>query len=118
MAEYTPSPFLLAMARMEGWLNPESRCRRNHNPGNIEYGKFAVAHGAFGNDGRFAEFPDDETGFKAMQALLSGPVYAGLTIYQAISKWAPPSENDTLRYAALVCNWADCSPHDPLAERI
>jgi hypothetical protein len=113
--DFTPAPFLLAMARMEGWLHPAARCRRNHNPGNIEAGRFSVAHGAIRSDGRFAVFPDDETGFTAMTALLSGPVYAGLTISEAIAKWAPPNENDTLMYTALVCSWANCKPTDLLA---
>jgi hypothetical protein len=113
--DFTPAPFLLAMARMEGWLHPQSRCRRNHNPGNIEAGRFSVAHGAVSSDGRFAVFPDDETGFTAQAALLSGPAYADLTVMEGIAKWAPPNENDTLKYAALVCSWAGCSPHDKLA---
>jgi hypothetical protein len=43
------------------------RNRRNNNPGNIEYGPFAKEHGAIGTDGRFAIFPDEETGFRAMK---------------------------------------------------
>lgn len=114
----TPPAFLGAMARMEGWLDPHSRCRRNHNPGNIEAGRFANAHGATGADGRFAKFPDDETGFRAMAALLDGPLYLGLTIEQAISKWAPPNENDTGAYISNVCTWAGCAPGDRLADRL
>ena len=114
----TPPAFLAAMARMEGWLDPNSRCRRNRNPGNIEAGRFADAHGATGSDGRFAKFPDDETGFRAMAALLDAPAYQGLTIAQAIARWAPPNENDTARYTALVCEWAGCAPGDRLADRL
>jgi hypothetical protein len=112
---FSPSPLLLAMARMEGWLDPTSRCRRNFNPGDIEAGRFAVAHGATGSDGRFAIFPDDETGFRAMAALLEGPVYRGLTVAQAIAKYAPSNENDTARYIELVCLWANVKPDRLLA---
>ena len=54
------------------------RNMRNHNPGNIEYGAFARAHGATGSDGRFAIFPDDATGNAAMQALLESKRAGGL----------------------------------------
>jgi hypothetical protein len=93
-----------AIARMEGWLVPTSRCRKNHNPGNIEYGRFAVADGATGTDGRFAIFPDDQTGFKAMSDLLTH-YYVGATLEAAIAKWAPPTENATMVYAANVSTW-------------
>ena len=106
---------LEAMARMEGWLVANSRCRRNHNPGNIEAGRFANAHGAVGEDDRFAVFPDAETGFEAMQALLQAPAYEGLTVAEALAKWAPSTENDTASYTELVCRWTGCLPSDALA---
>ena len=77
------------------------RNRRNNNPGNIEYGPFAQKHGAIGTDGRFAIFPDEETGFRAMKKrLTSGELYnyGDITIREAIYKWAPPFENDTENY--------------------
>lgn len=107
---------LEAMARMEGWLVPTSRPRRNNNPGDIEYGRFAIAHGATGSDGRFAIFPTPAAGFGAMKALLQGPVYQGLTVAQAIAKYAPSNENDTARYVSLVCSWSGCSASDPISK--
>ena len=110
-----------AIARMEGWLDNSSRPRRNNNPGDIEWGKFAQAHGADsveiprGNEpARFAHFPDPTTGFQAMKALLQAPSYAGLTVAQAISRWAPSNENDTTLYIANVCKWCGCKPTDIL----
>lgn len=96
--------FCEAIARKEGWLVEDSRCRRNHNPGNIEWGSFAAEHGANGGDPRFAVFPDDGAGFSCMAALLSRK-YLGLSVAQAISKWAPENENDTPKYIADVCEW-------------
>src|SRR5580704_9465723 len=99
------STLMEAIAREEGWLNPNSRPRRNNNPGDIEWGKFAKAHGAdsvetpIGNEpARFAHFPDPTTGFQAMRALLQAPSYAGKTVAAVIYEWAPPSENDTQAY--------------------
>lgn len=106
--------FCEAIARMEGWMAPDSRVRRNHNPGDIEYGRFAVAQGATGTDGRFAIFPDDATGFRAMAALLSGPAYVGKTLAQAIAKYAPSTENDVENYIHCVCSWTGLTPDTPI----
>ena len=71
---------------------------RNNNPGNIEYGPFAMSMGATGSDGRFAIFPDMEMGYKAADALMKGKNYQNLSIAGAIKRWAPPNENDTRAY--------------------
>jgi len=51
-----------------------SRSWRNNNPGNIIKGKWADKHGAIGDDGAMAVFPDYETGRAALEALLKGVV--------------------------------------------
>lgn len=104
---------LQAMARQEGFYAEGSRPARNCNPGDIEYGKFALAHGAIGTDGRFAIFPDEATGFAAMRALLKG-AYLGLTVQQAIAKWAPSSENNDAAYVDHVCEWTGLTPETVL----
>lgn len=75
---------------------------RNHNPGNLRFGDFARRHGAIGSAGGFAVFPDLATGRAALAALLRGPTYAPLSIYAAIERYAPPSENQTDQYRELV----------------
>jgi hypothetical protein len=83
----------------------KTRADRNNNPGNIEYGAFARAHGAIGSDGRFAKFASPEHGFAAMEALLGGSAYMGSgrnTIMSILSKYAPASENHVGAYAAHV----------------
>jgi hypothetical protein len=75
---------------------------RDNNPGNIEYGDFAKANGAVGQDGRFAIFPTSEAGFRALSTLLTGQSYRTLTLDAAIARYAPPSENDTAAYQAAV----------------
>lgn len=86
------------------------RAMRNNNPGNIEYGNFAKSHGAIGTDGRFAVFPDRQTGIKAQSSLLfDKPSYRGLTLAQAISRYAPEFENNTKAYAATVAAVAGVS---------
>jgi hypothetical protein len=99
-----------AIARMEGFyaqsMTP-NRPQRNHNPGDMEYGPFAQAHGAIASDGRFAVFPDDETGFEALRALLLTSGYRSLSIEAAIARFAPPSENNTEIYVQSVCRWTN-----------
>lgn len=75
-----------------------SRAWRNSNPGNIRYSQFARRMGAIGRAGGFAVFPDEETGMRAIGALLRSDGYNKLTVAGAISKYAPPSENNTSAY--------------------
>lgn len=75
-----------------------TRAWRNTNPGNIRYSEFSRRMGAIGQAGGFAVFPDEETGMNAISALLRSNSYNNLTIAGAISRYAPPSENDTAAY--------------------
>lgn len=94
-----------------------SRNWRNNNPGNIEYGKFAKSMGAIGTDGRFAVFPDYETGRRAKAGLLfNGKNYKDKTIFGAISKYAPSFENDTMAYAKSVARALGVSIHTKLSD--
>jgi hypothetical protein len=104
--------FLTAVAREEGFYVVGTRSQRNNNPGDIEWGKFTAAHGAINGDPRFAIFPDAATGFAAMKALFQGPAYKGLTVAEALNKWAPGLENDTQKYIQNVCSWVPCQPTD------
>jgi uncharacterized membrane protein YgcG len=83
---------------------------RDNNPGNIEAGAFADAHGAIGSDGRFAIFPDADTGMRALQSLLTSSSYQGLTIEEAMEQYAPASENDTAAYTAFIANNVGVDP--------
>lgn len=96
-----------------------SRAWRNNNEGNLEFGKFAKAHGAIGTDGRFAIFPDEETGRRAKEALIfesnggkylannpldygKGIGYRDKTLLQTIAAYAPSGENNTARYQKTI----------------
>jgi hypothetical protein len=101
MSDYSPAQraaLMDAMQKQEGYFKG-SRSYRNNNPGNMEYGAFAKAHGATGTDGRFAIFPDYQSGRNAQEKLLfeSGG-YKNLTLGQAIHRWAPASENNVPAY--------------------
>ena len=79
---------------------------RDNNPLDIRYGAFAVAHGALANDGGFAVFPSPEAGTNAASALMSQyntQFFNGDgTLSQIITKWSPPSENNTAAMIAAI----------------
>ncbi len=75
-----------------------TRAWRNKNPGNMRYTDFTRRMGAIGSAGGFAVFPDEYTGANAIKELLKSKSYNTLTVGGAISRYAPPSENDTAAY--------------------
>ena len=83
-----------------------SRSWRNNNSGNIEYGKFAKDNGAIGTDGRFAIFPDKETGDLAKISLLKTGRYKNKSILSAIKLYAPQFENNSAKYAKTIASQA------------
>lgn len=112
-----PSKQAQAIGQIEGFNakgSSPNRPQRNHNPGDIEYGDFARKNGATGTDGRFAIFPDDQTGYRALDALLKSKDYKDLTVAQAISKFAPPEENDTAKYIKDFTARTGLGANDPI----
>lgn len=75
-----------------------TRAWRNNNPGNIRMSDFSRRAGAIGTAGGFAVFPDEQTGMRAVKQLLRSESYNKLTIAGAISRYAPPAENNTAAY--------------------
>jgi hypothetical protein len=95
-----------------------TRADRNNNPGNIEYGEFAKKMGATGSDGRFAIFPDRETGFKAAESLLGGKGYAGLNLAQIGSRWAEGDPGWAKRVSKVTGIPLDAVPNDEQRQQI
>ena len=113
--------FIQALARQEGAYakgpTPTLPERRD-NPGDIEDGEFAQAHGALPSDGnRFAAFPTMDAGFAADRVLLDDD-YVGLTILQAIHKYAPAIENADDIYVRHVCTWTGLTPATVLTKEL
>lgn len=108
--------FIEAVARMEGFGPPENRPTRNNNPGDIEFtpGGIAERHGATAGDPRFAIFPTIEEGWECLRSLFVHN-YAGLTVAQAVERFAPATENDTAAYISNVCEWAALAPETILS---
>ena len=126
-APASPGGFVTVAKAGKGWtevvnadgqsiVRKGTRAWRNNNPGNIEFGPFAQQLGAIGSDGRFAVFPTYEDGRRAKETLLfDGKGYRDKTIYGAISRYAPPTENNTDAYANAVANAAGVPVDTPLS---
>ena len=63
-------------------------------------------------DDSFCQFVSAEWGIRAAYRILYNynMKYHCKTIGQMISRWAPPSENDTVTYLRFVCNVCKCDP--------
>ncbi|MDV7341807.1 hypothetical protein RYZ26_19585 [Terasakiella sp. A23] len=79
-----------------------TRAWRNNNPGNIRAGGYVNGRGAIGSAGGFGVFPDYDTGYDALTTLIGSRNYRNKTLGQAISRYAPSSENDTDSYISHV----------------
>lgn len=110
--------FCESIAREEGWLKPDSLARRNHNPGNLRIGPFAYKHGALGVNHGMAIFPNDQMGFNAQSELLVLD-YCGMTLSDAIYKYAPPTDgNNTEQYIARMEEWTGLKRTDILTKEL
>jgi hypothetical protein len=133
---------LEAFARQEGGIDADGTIpKRNSrqfqacNPGDIEAGKFATAHGAvgtFGPNGRFARWATMIDGYGAMASLFRLPKYATATIQQAVYLWLGYSlneagegvnvPNEPGNYPAIyvhnVCTWTGLPATEPIAEHL
>lgn len=129
MGAPNPGTVLYAMAVMEGFFAGNDRPARNNNPLDLEYGPEAEQFGATGTDGRFAIYPDADTGWDAGRRWLSVPAkfdpagnfvggYMGATMEQVINRFAPPVENNSVNYLNFVCREANCQPNDVLTAQL
>ena len=78
-----------------------SRAWRNHNPGDLRPGEVSKRNGAIGVAGRFAIFPDYESGHAALLDSLKN-VHGNQDIPSLMKAYAPPSENKTRAYIKFV----------------
>ncbi|CAJ0701558.1 hypothetical protein LMG19089_02869 [Ralstonia edaphis] len=95
-------PATTAPARTGGSAR-QPRGIRNNNPGNLNYVGQAGATREAGPNGRFAVFQTAEDGLMALAHQLRLYAQRGINSVRAIiSKFAPPSENDTQSYIESV----------------
>ena len=92
------------------------RSVRNNNPGNIEMGSSQWVGATPGTDSRFETFATPEHGVRAMTKTLYTyqDRHRLSTVNQMISRWAPPSENNTNAYASHVASAMGVDPNQPV----
>lgn len=81
-----------------------TRGERNNNPGNIRLSPSAWKGETPGSDPSFETFTDPLSGIRALAVLLKNysAKYGADTVQKIITRWAPPSENNTAAYARAV----------------
>ena len=89
-------------------MNPS---QKNNNPINLEYRGQPHATA----DGRFAQFDTPWHGWDAAHKDLEAKQKQGLTLRQAIFKFAPPVENNTNSYLENVAKWMNVDRDVPLS---
>ena len=91
----------------------QTRGQRNLNPLNIRKGDKWQGLAAEQTDKEFCVFESPTFGFRAACKILQKYASRGIvTIESIISRWAPPSENDTKAYIAAVCKTMKARPGD------
>lgn len=86
-----------------------SRGLRNNNPGNIRRNSDHFKGEVIPSQDRdFKQFESMAYGYRAMFKILTNYYnrYGLKTIRQLISRWAPPSENETEIYIRRVSDWS------------
>ena len=79
-----------------------TRAWRNNNPGNLVYTAFTREQGAIGECGKYAVFPDEETGMNALRKLLESDSYRKLTIEAAIKRYDPSGASANALYLSKL----------------
>ena len=92
---------------------------RNNNPGNIRKNSDKFRGEVIpSTDPAFKQFTDVEYGYRAIFCIIRTYItrYNLTTVGEILTRWAPPSENNTLGYIKAVCKHtglADVSTIDP-----
>ena len=111
-------PLAEAIKRVEGYA-PGTRAYRNNNPGNIWDGissgkTFRIWPNLPVDDKGFVIYPSYQAGYEALLNDLRIKVNRGMTLEQLITMYAPPSENDTAGYIAMVAQQTGLPANVPL----
>ena len=98
------------------YMTSKARGIRNNNPGNIRHGSRWQGMASQQTDAAFVQFTTPEYGIRALaKVLLTYQTKYGLnTIRGIITRWAPPTENNTAAYIDSVSRYVGASPDAPL----
>ena len=106
------------LAVMTFTTTPQPRGIRNNNPGNIR-ATGDQWQGMTGADAAgFVQFAAPVYGVRAMARILTSYARQGhVTVRQIITRWAPPTENDTDSYVTHAADALGLSADAPVTER-
>ncbi|MCX5618826.1 MULTISPECIES: structural protein P5 [Bombella] len=101
-----------------GQTDSRPRGIRNNNPGNLNFAHQPGAVLEPGPNARFARFPTPEAGLEALRDQLARYILRDHidTVTGIISKWAPPTENDTSSYIEGVSHSLGVEPDETLGQ--
>ena len=93
---------------------------RNKNPGNIKLGTKWDGLADEQSDPVFCVFVEAVMGIRALLKILLTYrfTHTSTSVDDIISRWAPPSENDTSAYIDFVCKEINVNPMDKLDNSI
>ena len=93
---------------------------RNKNPGNIKLGTDWDGLASEQTDPTFCTFEEAVMGIRALMRILLTYrfTHKKTNVDSIISRWAPPSENNTEAYIKFVCDKMDVKPLDELDNSI
>lgn len=93
------------------YMTHTSRGIRNNNPLNIRRGHNWKGLRPTQTDAAFCQFTSIEWGIRAAVLILASYARKHVrTIEEIITRWAPPSENNTRRYIQMVCDTTGWPP--------
>lgn len=103
------------IAQEEGFYVPGSVPNRDHNPGDLRHSPHSFHTG---DPNAIGQIDDDADGWADLERQLALFADRGLTLEQAIYQFAPPTENDSARYLAYVCNGLGCPSSTLVSEAL
>ncbi len=102
-----------AIAIQEGFYVAGSRPQRNNNPGDLRAAPWLTNPVI---EGGYVHFASVALGAGGLYHQIALDVARGVTLRQLISKWAPPTENNTSAYLAAVAARTGLPLDQPLQE--
>lgn len=102
-----------AIAIQEGFYVPGAKPQRLNNPGDLRAAPWLPSPVI---EGGYVHFGSVAQGIAGLYHQIALDVARGVTLRQLISKWAPPTENDTNAYIAAVAARTGLPLDQPLQE--
>ncbi len=101
------------IARQEGFNVPGSRPARDHNPGDLEHAPHVQSW-----DGAIGIEPSDDLGWQDLERQLQLYAERGMSLRQMVAIYAPPGENDTLRYLQFLTDALGLAPDELVSDAL